>query len=342
MSPLIERSKLRQRADRDYKEYRAILILLNALTGHERERIDKTLERLPTLSRSKLREVYAKVHAQLATLKRKVGARADLPAYKELLSKESPPGEILYVPKYEIQKSYFRHYERAFPIFASLPPHALIGVDSNAVIRPSKPALNFRLLEATLFEDMALSWNSSVQARVESERAKNTIANKWFSALLRTTVRSAFFLLDGYIKGLAFDVLIASRPEDLSDEMRTLLEEWDRTRNKPKLLTLRDKLVQYPRIAMGVEHPPLQESNCPEMALVLEKEESLRHRLVHPVQFREEPFFRLSEQEAAQLIDATISLIKKISGPLGESFGRVEVWLYDRAADGRFPKEAFD
>lgn len=79
-------SNLRQRADKAYREYRAILIIANLLTGQERQRIDRAIELLPRLARPRLNAEYRIIRRELGELRRKLGAKAALPTFEKLRS----------------------------------------------------------------------------------------------------------------------------------------------------------------------------------------------------------------------------------------------------------------
>ena len=135
------------------------------------------------------------------------------------------------------------------------------------------------------------------------------------------------------------------RKGEVSDEQgATLLDD------KPRRLSLRQKLLQFPKIAAGAQHPPLQESNCPEMGLILDYEVRFRHALVHPtprvdedetLELRESVFFGLTTDQVMTLIDAVIGLIRRIAGAIGDSFGDVNLWIRNRDTTGRFDEEVF-
>jgi hypothetical protein len=117
-------SNQRKRAELAYREYRAIMILANRLVGDYRQRVDRSVDILPKLPRPRLHEEYSKVRKGLAELRRELGAKASLSEYEKLLSDAAggaPERGLLFVPKYVIQQHYFHHYERVFPLFASLP-----------------------------------------------------------------------------------------------------------------------------------------------------------------------------------------------------------------------------
>lgn len=350
-----ERSNLRKKAELAYREYRALLILASRLTAEERKQVDKSLENLPRLSRSQLQVEYTKLREELIDLRRTLGAKASLAEYEKLLKHISDTSveKVLFIPKFVLQKLYFDHYERIFPLFTSLPPHTRIAIDILGILRRTKPEIGWTLLEAKLFEDMALLWDATLDASVEGKPHGGSVrAWKWVEALTRATVRSAFHLLEGYLNGMAFDIWITAKPNELSDDVKIKLTEWDSALNRFRPLSLRDKLLQYPKLAIRATHPPLQESNCPEMKELLAQEESVRHALVHPTPkieewrdpdtyLREHVFSELTVEDVGKVVDSTIALIRKVNTAIGAKFGNVDIWLFSRNPDEKFPKEAY-
>ncbi len=350
------------------------MILAGWLTGEERKRIDQSLSNVTKLSRSRLNIELDRITGSITELRHRLGARAKPRDYELLLARAGArPGTLLFVPKWVIERVFFSRYEKAFPDFVSLPPHARIGIDGSGILQPTKPEASWRLLEATLFEDVALLWNSALDAAAADRLRPSKAATKWRDALLRSTARAAFYLLEGYLNGLAFDTLVTQRPLE-EDDVRKL-REWDQQRSRSSLLSLRDKLLQYPKIALRSAHPPLNESKCPELKFVLEKEELWRHALVHPaprmkaqqssgdhplrkfeltpsdaasldiardVDVREAVFFELDVEDVGETVDNVIRLIRRMSSELGNRFGNLDMWLTNRESDGRFPASVFD
>lgn len=204
-------------------------------------------------------------------------------------------------------------------------------------------------LEASLFEDMAILWNRTLLASCEAAQPESSKAQvKLFKALLRGTVKATFNLLEGYLNGLACEILLM---HTVSPEDRIRLEEWDAGRNRVQFLSLREKLLQYPKIAIAVQHPPLLNKFASSVSRVVDLEIALRHALIHPrpqvevvepTTFREAAFFELTTERGAALIDEVIELIQATAGIVGMEYGDVSMCLCRRNSDGYFPESTFD
>lgn len=345
------RSNLRKKVGLMYRKYRAIMIFTSGITRSERKKIDRSLKILPTLTRREILSRLPELEKLLKELSERYGVKGTLSQMEYLINAKSPlPGETnLLLSKFHIQDELFDHYERALPIFSDLPPHARIGIDVFG-LRKQERKMEFVLLEASLFEDMAALWNNTLEVSklVSADSNENAELIKLKNALKRATAKAVFNLLEGYLNGIALDI---SLTRDITPAETIKLTEWDAQHSRPRPLSLRDKLLQYPKIALKKKHPPLDENNCPEMAKTLELEQRIRHSLIHPKPgvehgsgagaVRETVYIQLSTEEVAELCDLVIELIGKINRTVEEKFGKVDLWLQRRDESGRFPDETF-
>ena len=204
----------------------------------------------------------------------------------------------------------FAHPERTYKPFESVPAHAMVLA---YLTKPDRhiPAeiFDWKSVEATLFEDMCSLFNLATD---KNERAGAVLhglrAKKEFDALLRAATSTALYFVEAYLNGLAYDHYFTKK-DKLDEDSKKKLTEWDEKRNRPSYLSLRDKLLQYPRIILGEQHPPLNESN---------------------------PDFG----EVQKLVDSAVSLVRKVELAVQGSDERLS-WMRDRGPDGFFPKEVF-
>ena len=341
---------IRAKAVRIYSEYRAILIFLNRLSSEERRGIDNTLKHLPHLSRSKIISFIEKLTDEIGRLRREFGITAKLKDFELFLNPEEfslHPGKTLLISKHHLSQLIPR-YEKVFPEFRDLPPHARIGIDTLGYEYPT-PRYEVHLLEASLFEDMASLWNSlaDLPPNIEDDPLSDINLFKRTKALQRATIRSAFALIEGYLNGLAMDIYLTG--ETTIKELEKLTES-DQTHGRPRQISLKDKISQYPKIALSLPNPPITSSNCIEVVQLLDLETRVRHALIHPTpmargpensrQWREETYFdvdRAQVADACRTISDVILLIDKI---LDGMFGTVGFWLYPLKS-GRYPDGTF-
>jgi hypothetical protein len=253
------------------------------------------------------------------------------------------PGQIVYARK-ALLTTMLPHYD-SMPF----PHHAQIGIDPEG--RGSRANV-VRTLESTLFEDMCalfnLAWAYRDKGAKESEARPNKERKTAF-ALFRATISAAFYFVESYINGLAFHYL-ASPGSPIDQKTEDYLSEWDSVRNRPKFIRMRDKLLQYPRVVLGLDHPPLQENNCAELAFIVTKAKQLRDSIVHasPISSpesllpeKEEAVYSLRFADVEETVDNAIGLVSKIEAVVHGNLEFV-TWLRRRGPDGLFSEEVFD
>lgn len=355
-------SKIRDRAEKALRKYRAISLLINSLTINEFDEIERNIGLIPRMPRRDVKKITIKVEKQVRQMSEMVGCNqkdSNLEYIAQLAiegARQMTEPSYVFVSKFKLD-SIFCNYESIFPNYTLLPPHARIGLDFLG-IRTDKNTIETFILEATLFEDMASLWNETYDchAKINATNEINPIGMKRYLALLRSTAKAAFNLLEGYLNGLAFDILLT---QEVSEKSETRLTEWDKKRNKKRFLTLRDKIILYPKIAVNSEHPVIDENSFPELKLLLLCEKTLRNSLIHPNPYfskeyfegpidwknpkilRETPFFKLNIGRTGEICDLVIDTIFKIDETINSKYQDVKYWLSKRPKDGKFPTEVF-
>ncbi len=355
-------SKIRDKTDKALRKYRAILMLTNNLTYQESKQIDKYLRLISTIPRRDIKKILPEIEKKVSKNSSIYGCKGTLEDLERVINmaiesiEENQQPACLFISKFQLEE-LFSNYEQSFPVFATLPPHARIGLDILG-IRKNKHTAESYLLEAALFEDMAALWNEAYDRHLDLEKSKSIdpIKYKLCSALIRSTAKAAFSLLEGYLNGMAFDILLT---QEVSEKDEIKLTEWDKKMNKKRFLTLRDKILQYPKIAVGSVHPVLDEGNFPEFKMLFLIEKVLRNSLVHPNPYfsdesddepvnwkdpkilRESPFFYFGAGEICELCDLVVNVIFRINEAIGAKYQKVDRWLFKRDEDGKFPNKAF-
>lgn len=344
-------SAQKRRVETILRRYRALAILTAALDPDSRANLEDDLRRVPDMHRSELLDREARALEISARLRADFGAKLPAEDYLQIVERaEAAPFEMLWVPKHYIEEHWFANPGLLSRSWTLYPPHTRFGIDTKWLVRTDIHSREWRLLEATLFEDVAMLWNDSYASRVEDtgKTGDDRIPGKRHRELTRSTVRAAFALVEGYLNGIAHDVFITRDITSLSKNAQELLKERDEaglSRFKP----LKAKLLGYPRLALNLEHAPIDEANCPEMAFILEKERQLRDAVMHPTPraepdrpiLREQSFYQIELALADELITHVTGLIRRIDTELNGTFGRVELWLRDRGVDRLFPNRTF-
>jgi hypothetical protein len=230
----------------------------------------------------------------------------------------NPPRQDLLLPKYFLRQ-IFSHYERALPEFDSLPEHAHIAIRIGADIIPGE--FGYKILEAVLYEDLAALFNSAKRMRTQLS-AKNISkeTQKTHEALCRAAVTTACNFVEAYLNGIAFDYFLLNE-SNLDEKTKGILLDWDFKYNRTKYLSIREKALRYPRIVLGLSHPPLQESNCPELAFICDRAKVIRDSVTHPAPRKgsqmlgpdkEQEVFIVAFGEVERAVDSAVGAVRKI------------------------------
>lgn len=335
--------KLRKKVRRLYDEYEAILILTNNVTASGKKAFEYSKEAIGKCTRHQLQKLLAKIQEEIVDLRQYYGAKVSNEILLELAAdvKQGKWETIKWVPKYEMY-DVFARYDRVVPDLKNLPEHTYIGLDPG-VFRGQQRTVELFLVEAKAFEDMCGLFNvckdrySKMDMRRDSKMGVKTVG-----ALCRATLNSAFYFIEAYLNGIAFD-FVKKNEKGLDAEIKGTLMDWDFRRNRPRYLSLRDKILRYPRIILGVEHPPLQESNSPEVRIITDKLKKLRDLIAHPSARAADlsVFFSFDIAELEEIVDSAISLVRRIEAMVGTNNSRCG-WLYNRNQDGFFPEKVFE
>lgn len=344
--------RARAKARQKLRELEALAVLGNLMTSSSRAELERHKAELN--EKATIKRVQELVHScdqRLTELRDLLGAKIPNGRLVELLRfiETAPAGKALFVRK-SLFNELFAHPERTYKPFESVPAHAMVLAHLTKPDRHIPPEVfDWKSVEATLFEDMCSLFNLATD---KNERAGAPLhglrAKKEFDALLRAATSTTLYFVEAYLNGLAYDHYFTKK-DKLDEDSKKKLTEWDEKRSRPSYLSLREKLLQYPRIILGQQHPPLNESNCPEISFLCGRAKLLRDSIVHaspqPDQVTLEPFketilFNPDFGEVQKLVDNAVSLVRKVELAVQGSDAHLS-WMQDRGPDGFFPKEVF-
>lgn len=331
----------------EYEAMLALLAFMNAPTKRElaarRAAIDRASKKSLQATRNSLKQ-------KLTELRRDVGATRALGYYATMLKRiKDIQGRVVTIPAY-VGLALFSKYPRVVEAVKNdeLPAHAHIELDIQGRYEP-QDRLQLHILEAMLFEDMCRFWNDSCEIIIDPERPHAMKAEiKRRSALYRAAVSSAFYMVEAYCNGIAFEVF-ATRKDELSDRELEMVTERDIKHSRPKYLTIRDKILHYPRLLARAAAPLLQENNCPDLAFFLSNAKQFRDAIVHaspaltPDTLQPEKgrlFVGLDHEQCARVVDSAISVVQKIASAIERP--KSIFWIQPRQSDGRFDPSVFD
>jgi len=319
-------------------------------SAEDRNLLEAIRADVPTAPARQLRQYRDDLRGTVKNMVRKFGCKANptkfAREFKETSRRE--PGRTLLLPKFEIDKIFTNYTDKWMP-WDSFPPHVLVYLDfTGESYRPKQ--FDWKLPEASLYEDMCVAYNQALDAhKIASMLTVPVPEAKLAEFCLRTAVLSAFYFVEGYLNGVAFDYYVRNA-KNISDEEAELLLEWNRKLGKEKWISLKEKLHKYPRIILGLQHPPLTETNSAEMKLLITTAKDVRDAIVHQspkfdptsedVSSKVRQFVHLRLGDVTQTVDAAVVLIKRLNGLLGKN-GIMVDWLLERDGNGRFPEQAF-
>lgn len=361
--------ELRYRFERTVRKYRALLVLTNTGERGYIRHLDDLISGVDELDIRKMKSKIKEFEEAAEQLMEDTGANAGLEELEEIVSPGEgyDPDRDLYMPKTDIE-ILFDNYERFWPRFDNLPSHAKIGVSLGG--RPSGQEPEVYLLDASLFEDLVVLVNRSTELREEQEEKSKPPKSliKEGNAVRRSAVKATYNFLEGVLNCLAYDILVGR--DDLTEEEQDML-------NDKTYLSLRDKILQYPKIALDKEHPPIQDNNCQPLSHLMSREEGVRHALIHPrphpvefstddtyqdygidhirhrmrrasnepegpVAVRESSYWAVEFEEVGRICDSAVQLVQRIYDEISGEYGDLDWWLYERGEDGCFPEEALE
>jgi len=255
---------------------------------------------------------------------------------------------IMHMPKWYIDKFLFTNFCGDRRLWQSFPPHTYVALDYLGEYKQGE--IEYHLPEAVLYEDMCLAYNAAWELRdVSKERPISRIKSKTLNFNLRTAVLTAFYFVEAFLNGVAFDYDYRNQAK-LTPEQRELLLEWNFKDKRERWVNFRQKLLQYPKLILGLTAPPFTETNCPEMQTLLTQAKDTRDSIVHqspklnPLTDEADKIkwmLHLRLKEATEVVDAAVSLVRKLNTALKADGIRLD-WLYQRDSQTEmFPPESF-
>ena len=260
-----------------------------------------------------------------------------------------------FIPKYVLTQ-LFTKFSDFIPNWHSYPAHALIGFDFTGQC-DFRGTFEYLLPEAKCYEDMGYAYNQAVLSSPGNlGKRLNKVDNKTHFFYVTSAILSAFYFIEAYVNGVAFDFCYRTGDSSkLTVEQRELLCEWDSKLDREKWVSFRNKLLQYPKVILGLNAPPLTETNCEEIRVLAAEAKEIRDSLVHnsprveltpvggkyyAIGKKVRAVMGLKLDDATRIVDSAVKLPKKINCMLGNRAYKLD-WLIERDSTGMFPPEAF-
>ncbi len=342
--------KLRRRGRQLLDKCELIVRLTVQNTPEEMARIAAARSRLDSEKNRDLPQLVKKIETNFNDLAEKVGFAVPdsyVPTFLDDVRKSTRARPAMF-SKWRLKQALTK-CEALLPMLDKERSHTCVMLDSKVQHTETMASVEFWTLEFAIYEHMAGVYNTARRLTVEIQgREQSKEERKTLKGLSHSCVVHSFFFLEAYLNGIAFDHL-ASHEDSLTPDNISSLSEWDSEKEQRRLLTFRDKLLQYPKIVAGLDHPPLQENNCPELEFMVQRAKLWRDSIVHasplpelatlrPI--KEMGFIEVNFPEAEETVDTVIRLVQLIHAACGKPAEELAC-LLGRGNDGFFPPEAF-
>jgi hypothetical protein len=361
----------RKRLAEAVEEYQAILFLLGSLTKDALQDGEQVVQIAGTATRRQLDEMLAHCRQKLVELREsyavRIASKEVVAIYRDVcsgsLDRHDHYPSWAYFSKHRLA-AWIGQYGRIHPPFDRLPLHARIALSRP----PQPPRTEVFLPEAILFEEMAMLFNEAVRAEVELGTQIDPYKLKRFRSFLHACHTTTFHFIEAYLNGIASDYAMRNAGK-VSNRDLSVLTEWDFEKQREKRGSFRDRLIQIPRILLGLQHPPLTESNEPNIRTLLQEGKSFRDAIVHSSpspspkdlikaqtpdgrkadaeaavfqRMNKEDYLVISEvAPLARIVDAAIIVVGRIDRLIDGYMSQLG-YLHQRNAEGVFPKETFN
>ena len=252
------------------------------------------------------------------------------------------PAEARAISKHDIVTLYFSNFAGGIPGWQTLTPHHLIAMDFTGEY--SLPELRWHLPEAALYEDLCLAVNLAIETQ-SNGMIGDPIRSKTNGLYLRTGVLTAYYFVEAYLNGIAFDYYVA-HPKDLSARQKDLLLEWNSENGQRQWCSFEKKIREYPKIILSKQHPVITVTSSENLKILLEEGKEFRDAIVHhsprndPATDKVMWWTKLRIHHLLKIADAAIGVVRELNTALGPN-GTQLTWLIDRGSGGTFPKEVF-
>lgn len=329
--------RLRKKALRLLREDQALGFIISPPDQDGLVAIKRNKEKIEGANKAQLQSYIQNVSSHIRQRRTEYGVRASGEQLIAFLEKAeaAPPGQV-YLPTVSEIREFFEDYTRVWPDSKHMPAHARLFFDPNG--RGSFG--NVRILEATIYEDMAALWNLLHDKKGLNLDDCTPKERKTFYALCRSTVTASIYFVEAYLNGLAFDYLTGNT-NSLTEEEKGILSDFDFSKNRSRYLSLREKSLKYQRIILQKEHAPLQPNNFQPLKRLLEISESIRSHLAHPAPNKEPAIYWVKFETANDAVDSAIATVIRLETLIRGDLLRMP-WLLQRSDGGEFSEKAFD
>jgi len=256
----------------------ALYFLLKSFGAHQ-ARLEMIRTEFPRLTAADQKKTLDELRIEIQSIRDQSGAFATDHKYRELLTEARKQAGRAYLFKLLIDSKLFRQYDRVFPRWSDVKPHALVVFDGNTM----EDLRSILEVEGLLFDDAKVLLDRAREAHrgIDDFRKRSPEDQQMLQSHLRTAATAIFHFLEAYVNGVAYDCFHAHH-DRLSLEDHDLLGEWNSADKRVRYVQLRKKLFSYPVIAAKMEGVQVDLSDCRFAHDLAGYGKSVRDALTHP------------------------------------------------------------
>jgi hypothetical protein len=257
----------------------ALYFLLKSFEAHK-ERLAMIRATYSEFSKADQSNLLGELAREIDDIRAQAGATAGDDEYRELLVRARRQPGRSYLSKLFIDSSLFSHYEKVFPRWPNIKPHALVVFDGSM---PAADLMYILEIEGLLFNDVCLLLGKAREAHknIEDFRKRTPKDQENLQGYLRAVVTAIFHFIEAYLNGLAYDCFQLHHGQ-LSIDDHDLLGEWNSDQKRIRYVAFNKKLFTYPVIVAGVEGMQVDLSNCEPANLLATEGKRVRDAFTHP------------------------------------------------------------
>lgn len=313
----------------------ALYYLCQSVTPGNREHVAMLRDLAARLPNHRIPELLIELREEISQFKQLSGCLLSDENMRALLKQMTARGEgYVYVPKFAIDRFWFRTYQTVFPRWPHVPLHALVMFDTRL---DNDSPYSLWLAESQLFRDVKTLWVHARRILSDGKdfRTRPTDEHLDLHSYLRTTATAIYHFLEAYLNGTGFGCFQMFHNE-LELEDHDLLAEWDSKNKCQRFVSFERKLRDYPAICGKYLHKKIDLRADPDFSFLTNEGKLLRDSLTHPSPYvnfdTNDPgkiarIITIQPDQVRQLLESTVSYVRKIEEALGRDPGLSTPWL---------------
>lgn len=313
----------------------AIYFLTMSLEGQGEAAISQMRNAFENLDENGKERLLKSIRNDIVSLREHYGAIAPDEKYRELLHEACGRRGYAYLSKLNIDRYWFRNYEKVFPRWPHVPLHGLVVFDGQT----NRSLRQIFTPEGALYTDIRffLKITREVHKGISDFRKREQQDQRALLAYARAAVTTTFHFLEAYLNGLAYDCF-KEHHDQLALEEHDMLAEWNTKEKKRRYVRFETKLFEYPRIVAKTYGKALDLSDFKPAKLLAMEGKDIRDALTHPSPYvdpksgvEEKTFWvtGVGFEAAEQLFNAAREYVLAVEQGVGKDPQKTMSWFFD-------------